>query len=941
MGKYSEDAKFIYGLLGAGLDPNEGMNMFLQAKQGIDAERMAQEQQVQQMIAPSLATAGYGLDDIETQVGAIAPMIGRGQKFVNKTVDSYRPMYSQYGPDTSSLAALWDASDEVEVGTLVQNVMKSSPGYMTDRAALRDAVRSQLLEKLPSSLYMDMKDNIDRVIDTTYTALGGSAPTVEQDDPYMVQKAEQAGLSLDEYTGAQEGWFGYKNAQDKGGLFGSPANIADWVDDNLLFGAADSATRMFAGSPNPAVEDVTTGVSALPGLGADLAQAGLAYLVAPPIIGAVGKGAANVAGRMLPEALTGLVPKMLGDAGNMGALRGAYGTSTGGLNSLLGKIPGMGSKAAAAGETAVADVATAAGSPLEQLIAMGQGQKFSKLGSYWSDASAAGGGKLPFAGIGRYAGIGAMERGAGSEGLGAITKALGALEGPAAAAGAAGTTGTTGLNAESLIPRIESPSMVRPDIIPEPSAAPAWAKMSPPAPQTLRSTLNPNGGFEALVPPAPAAAALVPDEAGIPAAMELFRYDVINNLQGTIPEKVSQMMSEGLLTEQQVVNMVAGLERMGDLETAGLLKQLLGVGGGSPLGSAPIGAIPAVKTGNPKLTVRIPEQPAAETLQYQEMLQQVADAGYPNVGLDALKGLTPDDVHNALILARERETQQLMGGRSGLNFDDTAEMTKGSLDDLLRQPDDYVPTGLRDVEMTPTSEHLPGIKRRVPWSRDNRLINEWSAEAGRLPPRDPEAWVGEGPNPQTQDWLPKSMSNRLTRTTNLNTQLEQLRADQAYAAARGVSSTDRLEVLKARVTDRVEAGTLLQDLDAEKYARLSDAINRLGFPQVLGPEDVPFNEEKFLGELAAKAAHAGADQEAMGHIKTVIMEYTEWKRLEYFPKTNFLKDYWGANQAPEFAGNMLTTANNTGLDALGSQAPGAYDPGLSRGALDELKRGMR
>lgn len=324
MGQWRDDLQMIAGLLGAGMDTQGGFQMLMDANTQRDVrqdERKMMVNQLAQQFTPATATTTY--NDLSQDIQATAPALGIGQGVVNKTLDRLQPLYEYGNDNVSVLAASWDEQDDMLIMEDIQRMVQSDPRFLQNRALLRDSIRAQWAEKLGPEIMADLDSKFDEAIDKGYTAVGGATSEANADlhaTPYDEAQAQAKGMDLREYMGAQEGWIGQANAQDQGGFF-SGWGALDWVDDNLLFGLLDDASKVSGGEPldNPSGPDVGLHLEELPGLGADvlqnLAAVGIGKAAAP-IFGAVGRGTANLAGRVLPKEADMLIRGLTGVAGD-------------------------------------------------------------------------------------------------------------------------------------------------------------------------------------------------------------------------------------------------------------------------------------------------------------------------------------------------------------------------------------------------------------------------------------------------------------------------------------------------------------------------------------------------------------------------------------------------------------------------------------------------
>lgn len=315
MGRYRQDLELIAGLLGSGMAGDQGLGMLMEAKAAQDVRKQEKKSALNQLVSGATSMAAdpnVDLNAITNQIQSIAPTMGYGQKFANKAVKRIAPLYDRYGAENPSiLAATWDQQDEATVAELVAAKMQEAPDFKNDRATLRFAVKEELRKNMGDELLTDLNDNIDDAINNAFIQAGG-IPRDESNgvDAYTAAAAAKAGVDPQEYIQAQEdaagmaeGWLGRANTQAQGQ--DTFANVADWIDDNLLFGLVDSGTKFFHGDQEKGElwGDEHANLKGLGSMAADAGQVALGEiggLIGGKVAGAVARPVANQLGRVIP-----------------------------------------------------------------------------------------------------------------------------------------------------------------------------------------------------------------------------------------------------------------------------------------------------------------------------------------------------------------------------------------------------------------------------------------------------------------------------------------------------------------------------------------------------------------------------------------------------------------------------------------------------------------
>lgn len=170
MGRYQKDINEILTLLGAGLDPMQGLSMYQQAL-GAKRERADNREYMQQrLVTDALPTLQSGADfgQVKATLNTLADAYGVGEKGLKKVKGSVIDDF--YGGDRqgdnvfATEEGLWDQTDEEKATLLTQEM--AAAGY--GRAEIRERIRGMMLQNANPEQVEQVTPFLDTAINLAY-----------------------------------------------------------------------------------------------------------------------------------------------------------------------------------------------------------------------------------------------------------------------------------------------------------------------------------------------------------------------------------------------------------------------------------------------------------------------------------------------------------------------------------------------------------------------------------------------------------------------------------------------------------------------------------------------------------------------------------------------------------------------------------------------------
>lgn len=314
MGQYRDDLRLIAGLMGAGADPMQGLDMFLNARSERDARVEAAKAERQSMFGQLLgsgveaASAGSSFPQIQAQMQAVAPALGAPARMVERATNRIENKVFPYGTTAESpsiFTSMWDADDEALIQEKVKKLITEDSRFLSDRAAIREAIRADMEKTIGPELYEQVRGNIDESINRFWDQAGGvPRNNVESGlSEYDRIKAERMGMTPREYEHRDDGWIEKWSEETGTGFTGGVGDVVDWVDDNLLLNSMDELSKTFI---NPDTGETEFNPHALGEGALRLGGAAALDLVGGPLLGKLG----GVAGRFAANRVGGAAARL-------------------------------------------------------------------------------------------------------------------------------------------------------------------------------------------------------------------------------------------------------------------------------------------------------------------------------------------------------------------------------------------------------------------------------------------------------------------------------------------------------------------------------------------------------------------------------------------------------------------------------------------------------